>query len=72
MANNHVLDFGYPGLEETLRTLAGAGLRAVGAGRNVHDARRSAIVPLDGAGRAVILSVGMASSGIPEAWAASE
>ncbi|SDS63721.1 CapA family protein [Actinopolymorpha singaporensis] len=72
LANNHVLDFGYPGLEETLRTLAGAGLRAVGAGRNVHDARRPAIVPLDGAGRAVILSVGMASSGIPEAWAASE
>ncbi|MET9021911.1 CapA family protein [Actinopolymorpha sp. NPDC004070] len=72
LANNHVLDFGYPGLEETLRTLAGAGLRAVGAGKNAHEARQPAIVPLSGGGRAVILSVGMASSGIPEAWVASE
>ncbi|GAA2759466.1 CapA family protein [Actinopolymorpha rutila] len=72
LANNHVLDFGYPGLEDTLRALAGAGLRAVGAGKNVHEARRPAIVPLSGGGRAVVFSIGMASSGIPEAWAASE
>ena len=72
LANNHVLDFGYPGLEETLRSLAGADLRSVGAGRNAYEARRPAIIPLAGGGRAVILSIGMASSGIPEAWAASE
>ncbi|MGW5361147.1 CapA family protein [Actinopolymorpha pittospori] len=72
LANNHVLDFGYPGLEETLRALSDAGLRSVGAGRNVHEARRPAILPLVGGGRAVILAIGMASSGIPEAWAASE
>ncbi|SFH68057.1 poly-gamma-glutamate synthesis protein (capsule biosynthesis protein) [Actinopolymorpha cephalotaxi] len=72
LANNHVLDFGYPGLEETLRTLAGAGLQAVGAGRNAHEARQPAIVPLSGGGRTVVFSVGMASSGIPETWAASE
>ena len=33
LANNHVLDFGSPGLEETLESLAAAGLAAAGAGR---------------------------------------
>lgn len=39
LANNHVMDFGRRGLEETLDVLAGAGLRSVGAGR-VRRAKR--------------------------------
>jgi poly-gamma-glutamate capsule biosynthesis protein CapA/YwtB (metallophosphatase superfamily) len=40
LANNHVLDWGYAGLAETLRTLAALGIRHAGAGgsRAVHDA----------------------------------
>ena len=34
LANNHVLDWGYAGLTETLTTLASANLKAAGAGRN--------------------------------------
>jgi poly-gamma-glutamate synthesis protein (capsule biosynthesis protein) len=72
LANNHVLDFGHQGLEETLDVLAAAGLRAVGAGRDVHEARRPAAVDLDGGGRVVVFSFGMTSSGIPTRWSATE
>jgi poly-gamma-glutamate synthesis protein (capsule biosynthesis protein) len=72
LANNHVLDFGHRGLEETLDVLSAAGLRAVGAGRDVGEARRPAVVGLDGGGRVVVFSFGMTSSGIPPRWAATE
>jgi poly-gamma-glutamate synthesis protein (capsule biosynthesis protein) len=72
LANNHVMDFGYRGLEETLDALTGAGLRAAGAGRDVHRARRPAIVTTDGGGRVLVFSFGMASSGIPASWAATD
>jgi poly-gamma-glutamate capsule biosynthesis protein CapA/YwtB (metallophosphatase superfamily) len=72
LANNHVLDFGRPGLEETLDVLAHAGLRAVGAGHDASQAHRPAVIPLDGGRRVLVLSFGMPSSGIPPTWAASE
>ena len=34
LANNHVLDWGYRGLAETLAALRGAGIRTAGAGRD--------------------------------------
>jgi len=71
LANNHVLDFGPSGLEETLDVLSGAGLRRVGAGRDATNAREPATVPVDGGGRVVVVSFGMASSGIPPRWAAT-
>jgi poly-gamma-glutamate synthesis protein (capsule biosynthesis protein) len=71
LANNHVLDFGHPGLADTLRALAGAGLHAAGAGPDSDAARRAAAVPVRGSGRAVIVSCGTASSGIPASWAAA-
>ena len=71
LANNHVLDFGRRGLEDTLDALSGAGLRAVGAGRDAGDARWPVAVPLPGGRRVVIFSCGMGSSGIPADWAAT-
>ncbi|NJC73524.1 CapA family protein [Planosporangium thailandense] len=71
LANNHVLDFGHRGLAETLDTLSGAGLTAVGAGRDVAGARRPAVVATRGGGRVVVFSFGTASSGIPRRWAAT-
>jgi len=70
LANNHVLDFGRRGLEDTLDALSGAGLRAVGAGRDAGEARRPVAVPVPGGGRVVIFSCGARSSGIPAHWAA--
>jgi poly-gamma-glutamate synthesis protein (capsule biosynthesis protein) len=72
LANNHVLDFGRRGLEETLGALAGAGLRAAGAGGDRSEARRPAVVTVDGGRRVLVFSFGMASSGIPQTWAAAE
>lgn len=71
LANNHVLDYGRSGLAETLDVLAAAGLRTAGAGRDLTQARRPAIVPLP-AGRVVVLALGTGSAGVPGTWAASE
>ncbi len=70
LANNHVLDFGRRGLEETLDALAGSGLRAAGAGRDASTARRPAVVPVHGSRRLLVFCSGAASSGIPRGWAA--
>ncbi|MFG2126237.1 CapA family protein [Streptomyces sp. NPDC048751] len=72
LANNHVLDFGHPGLDETLTALAAAGLRAAGAGHDARQARRPAVVPVPGGGRVLVFSCGMPSSGIPQEWAATD
>lgn len=73
LANNHVRDFGVQGLEDTLGALAGAGLRAAGAGRGPAGAWRPAVVPVPGAGgrRVLVFALGTASSGIPRDWAAA-
>jgi poly-gamma-glutamate synthesis protein (capsule biosynthesis protein) len=71
LANNHVLDFGYQGLADTIRTLDGAGIRGVGAGLDANQAERPAVVELPDGGRVVIASCGAGSSGIPHEWAAT-
>lgn len=71
LANNHVLDWGRPGLVETLDTLAGAGIATAGAGRTRDEARRPAAVPT-GAGRLLVLGLGSTTSGIPRSWAAAD
>jgi poly-gamma-glutamate synthesis protein (capsule biosynthesis protein) len=69
LANNHVLDFGIRGLEETLDVLTRAGLGPVGAG--CDSQRASGPVVLTAGGQRVVLwSVGSASSGVPHSWAA--
>lgn len=71
LANNHVLDYGRRGLAETLDSLAAAGLRTAGAGRDLAEARRPAVLPLPGGRRLLVFSLGMTSSGIPHTWAAT-
>jgi poly-gamma-glutamate synthesis protein (capsule biosynthesis protein) len=69
LANNHVLDFGPAGLEETLAVLTRAGLGPVGAGGDEQEAWRP--VALTAAGnRVLVWSIGSASSGVPHSWAA--
>lgn len=63
LANNHVLDFGIQGLEDTLDTLAGDGLGTAGAGRDREQAWQPAIVDSP-AGRVLMLSVALTSSGV--------
>ena len=69
LANNHVLDFGVPGLEETLEVLSRHGLRATGAGRDETEAWRP--LELDtSASRVLVWSIAASDSGVPAAWAA--
>jgi poly-gamma-glutamate synthesis protein (capsule biosynthesis protein) len=71
LANNHVLDWGYAGLEETLHTLHQAGVATAGAGRDLDEAGAPAILPLGQSGRLLVFSLGSDSAGIPPEWAAS-
>jgi poly-gamma-glutamate synthesis protein (capsule biosynthesis protein) len=48
LANNHVLDFGHPGLRETLETLGRADIRYVGAGRSRDEATKPVVHALRG------------------------
>jgi poly-gamma-glutamate synthesis protein (capsule biosynthesis protein) len=54
VANNHALDFGEEGLDETLGTLAALGIPAVGAGHSSEEAHRPALFTLNGVRVAVL------------------
>jgi poly-gamma-glutamate capsule biosynthesis protein CapA/YwtB (metallophosphatase superfamily) len=71
LANNHVLDWGYPGLLETLDSLRSAGLATAGAGRDRSEAQAQAVIDT-AAGRVVVLALGSTTSGIPAEWAATD
>ncbi len=71
LANNHVMDYGASGLQETLDTLGAAGIRTAGAGRTLAEARSPATVALAGGGTLSVFACGAASSGIPSPWAAT-
>jgi len=72
LANNHVLDWGYDGLGETLRTLEKAGIKTAGAGSDLTTASAPVVVQVPGKGRVLVFSCGLESSGIPASWAAGE
>jgi len=72
LANNHVLDWGYPGLIETLETLQKAGIKYSGAGRNIGEAESPAVIDIPGKGRVLVFSFGSETSGIPSSWAAAK
>lgn len=48
LANNHALDFGVEALLDTIRYLDEAGIRHVGAGRDLHEARAHAVLEARG------------------------
>jgi poly-gamma-glutamate synthesis protein (capsule biosynthesis protein) len=70
LANNHVMDWGYAGLDETLATLHRVGIKTAGAGRNSEEAAAPAVLTLQGKGTVQLFSFGLESSGIPESWGA--
>ncbi len=70
LANNHVLDWGYAGLIETLSTLRNAHIKTVGAGANLQEAQSPAMLDVPAKGRILVFSCGTESSGISSEWAA--
>jgi poly-gamma-glutamate capsule biosynthesis protein CapA/YwtB (metallophosphatase superfamily) len=71
LANNHVLDWAYSGLSETLRSLDAAGIAHSGAGNNAEEAAAPAILNVADKARVLLFSVGSTSSGIPREWSAT-
>jgi poly-gamma-glutamate synthesis protein (capsule biosynthesis protein) len=72
LANNHVLDWGYSGLNETLETLKKANVKTSGAGENIDQAELPAVMEVDDKGRVLVYSFGSLTSGVPHSWAASK
>jgi len=72
LANNHVLDWGYAGLKETLLTLAKTKTKGAGAGMTLKEAAAPAIVELAGKGRVVVFAFGSPTGGVPLSWAATD
>lgn len=73
LANNHVLDWGYEGLEETLSVLDKAGISHTGAGCNLASAQTPALFHIKNKEkRILVFGVGSQTSGIPFEWAAEK
>lgn len=70
LANNHILDWGYAGLTETLSTLRNANIKTVGAGANLQEAQSPVILDVPSKARVIVFSCGTTSSDVPEEWAA--
>jgi len=71
LANNHVLDWGYDGLSETLQTLDAAGIAHSGAGNDAEQAIKPAVLGTSANSRVLLFSFGSTTSGIPEDWKAT-
>lgn len=71
LANNHVLDWGYAGLRETIHTLQTAQIHYAGAGQNLQEAAAPAGLEIAGKGRVLVFAWGSETSGIPLSWGAS-
>jgi poly-gamma-glutamate synthesis protein (capsule biosynthesis protein) len=72
LANNHVLDWGYSGLLETLASLKAMDIKIAGAGRNIDEAGAPAVINIGDQSRVIVFSFGLTTSGIPFDWAAEK
>ena len=71
LANNHVLDWGVGGLEQTLRTLRQAGIASVGAGMDAESAGAPVVLRLAGAVRLLVFAWALPDSGVRDDWRAT-
>jgi len=62
LANNHVLDWGFQGLEETMHALRDAGIQPVGAGGDAAQAGHPAVKELNRKRRISVFSRGVPST----------
>lgn len=70
LANNHVLDWGAQGLDDTLATLHAAGVLTAGAGADLQQAQAPAVLALPGGSRLLLFALSTPTCGVPSAWAA--
>jgi len=72
LANNHVLDWSVEGLRETLASLHSHGILTAGAGEDLSEAMRPAIIEPEGGPGIVLYSIAKRDSGLPASWTATE
>lgn len=48
IANNHIMDYGAKGLSDTIVTLSAEGIKPIGSGKNLDEARKPAIFEIKG------------------------
>lgn len=65
LANDRVLDWDYPGLKETLRLLAQAGIVGVGAGIDLASAQTPAVLDTGSGSRVLVFSWATPDAGVP-------
>ena len=85
LANNHTMDWGQEGLLETLRTLENASIGYAGAGVDLSEAGKPAIIETGqsrvneagkpaiietGQSRVIVFAFGSVTAGVPLSWAA--
>jgi poly-gamma-glutamate capsule biosynthesis protein CapA/YwtB (metallophosphatase superfamily) len=71
LSNNHILDWGYEGLLETLETLHREEIQTCGAGLTLAEATTPAVLDVASGARVLVFGVGSETSGVPESWAAT-
>lgn len=71
LANNHVIDWGFTGLMETLDTLAAASIKSAGAGADLETASAPVLFDLGSGRRVILLALAHTSSGVPPQWQAA-
>jgi poly-gamma-glutamate synthesis protein (capsule biosynthesis protein) len=71
IANNHVLDWGYAGLEDTLAALEHVSVKSAGAGKTIAEAAAPAVMNVNGKGRVLVLAYALPTAGVPRDWAAT-
>lgn len=71
LANNHVLDWGVGGLEETLDTLHAVDIATAGAGRGRDEATRPGVVQV-AQRRVLVFGLSGPDCGVPPSWAARD
>lgn len=70
LANNHTLDWGEEGLEETLNTLRNRDISVAGAGGNAEAASQPAVLQSQSGERLLVFACAHKSSGVPPSWRA--
>jgi poly-gamma-glutamate synthesis protein (capsule biosynthesis protein) len=72
LANNHILDFGQEGLLETINILNKNGILTVGAGKNIEEAEKPAVISEHKTYPILIFNYADVSSGVPIWWKAEK
>ncbi len=75
LANNHIMDYGTVAMVDTMKRLKEKGIQYIGAGMDIHEARKGCILTISGVKIAFLayteLGPGFTYTRVPQHWAAT-